>query len=398
MTTPSPPDLTPARYRTVWTHRTARALFCSQATSTIGDWLGVAGLLLLSFDRSGGQAIGPGGLLAAQGVASVITTGLVVRRVDTVDRRAGLAGCYLAGLAALAVAMAPTGIAGLWVAAAVLGAVRPVAAAFRHALAGAELPDDVLGPTVAATRVVGDVAAAVGLAAGSAVAVAVGPHVAIGLDAVTFAAAAALCVWLPAGSRGQAAGVGLGGNVRFVLGDRRVAPLVWAMAGMATVSSLPAVLAPTVATGPLLVWVLAAQSVGQAAGAVAAGRQRWLEAPVWLAAALAGCVPTLLLAAAAVPVAWLLGVANLAVGVVLGVGVAGQTGFARACPPQRLGAATASAIAVTMVVDGVGAVSFAALGDAAGPAAAYVAGAAVVAVSVAVWAVAWRRSGPTPAG
>lgn len=369
------------QYREVFVDRRARALFLSAAVSGLGDWIGLAGLVVLAYQRSG-SPIGAGALFAIQGGAAVAATVLLGPWLDRFERSRGLAATYAVGAAAL---LLPLVVGGLWpllVTAGIVGALRPTAAALRHAIAGAELPPELLGPVVALQKATGDATAAVGLAAGGAVTVALGASLSLGLDAATFAVAAAMALTLPH-SRG-ALDVRRGALVgaKLWLHDRHLRFLMLVLIVLAMVSALPETLAPAVAgDSGWLPAVLAAQAFGSAIGGVVLGHRDDLERSGPLVIGMAAVAVTLALGAAAAlghPV-WL-AVANLLLGLALGVGVLAQTAFTRSAPSDLLGAAVASAITAVLAAEGLGSLALGAIAERGGPEAGYAAAAAGVAV------------------
>lgn len=345
-------------YRPVLTHRTARALFVSAAVSGLGDWVGLAALVILAYDRSG-SAVGTGLLFAVQGAAAVLGTGVLSGQLDRCDRGAALRVVYLAGGGSLLLPLAVGGVWPVLVASAVIGLVRPVAASLRHALAGAELPTELLGPVVALQKATGDATAALGLATGGALTLWLGAGVSLSLDAATFVLAALLTLSVPAsrgagdGARSPLAGYSVWWS------EPRLRSFVLLLAGLALVSSLPETLAPAAAEGSAwLPVVLAAQAAGTTAAGVVLGHRQHLESIRTLLLGTAATGLTLLLGAsvAGLPPVFL-ALANLFLGLALGVTVLAQTAFTRAAPRDRLGAAVSSAITVVMLAEGLGALA-----------------------------------------
>lgn len=380
------------RYGPVFADRAARGLFLSAAVSGLGDWIGLAGLVVLAFERSG-STIGSASLFACQGAAAIAATTILGPHLDRFDRSHALRVTYLFGALSL---LLPIVVGGLWpilVTAGIVGALRPTTAALRHAVAGAELAPELLGPVVALQKATGDATAAIGLAAGGVVTVTLGANLSLGLDAATFVLAAALALALPA-SRGavDAPAGGMLVGVRLWFADRRLLLFLGVIVGLASVAALPEALAPQIAgnTGWLPA-VIAAQAAGSAVAGVALGHRVDLERLRPLIVGVVAVAGTLALAAAAVMVhPGALAVANFLLGLALGVTVLAQTAFTRAAPKDRLGAVVSAAITAVMAAEGLGSLLLGIIADRQGPAAAYL----VAALTTSLVAGALVRSRP----
>lgn len=380
-------------YRRVLADRTARALFTSAAVSGLGDWIGLAGLVVLAYERSG-STVGPAALFAVQGLAAISGTGLLGPHLDRFDRARMLRVVYCLGAAAL---LLPVVLGGTWpvlAAAALVGLTRPVAAALRHALAGAELDDATLGPVVALQKATGDAASALGLATGGILTVTLGPSLSLGLDAVTFLAAALLTLGLPV-SRGAAPGqrAALAGYLLW-LRDPVLRPFVLVLVGLGLVAALPEAVAPAAAGGSAwLPAVLAAQATGTALGSLVLGHRSALEGRGPLLLGMVATALALGVGALAASEPGALAAANLLLGFAISIGVLAQTGFTRSAPRARLGAAVSSAITVVMLAEGLGALALGTLAAHTSVGTAYlVAAVPVLLVALSLWRP--RRSGP----
>ena len=369
------------QYREVFVDRRARALFLSAAVSGLGDWIGLAGLVVLAYERSG-TPIGSGALFAVQGGAAIAATVLIGPWLDRFERSRGLVVTY--GIGTFAVLL-PLVFGGLWpllVAAAVVGALRPTAAALRHAIAGAELPEELLGPVVALQKATGDATAALGLAVGGAITVVLGAALSLGLDAATFALAAARALALPRSRGSMEVRRGAFEGARLWFDDRQIGFYMVVLVAFAAVSALPETLAPAVAADSgWLPAVLAAQAVGSAIGGVLLGHRHDLERAGPMVVGLAAVAVTLVFGAIAATghPAWM-ALANLLLGLALSVMVLGQTAFTRAAPKDLLGAAVASAITAVMAAEGLGSLFLGAVAERGGTGSAYAAAAIGVAL------------------
>lgn len=375
-------------YRSVLRHPVARRLFWSQALSSLGDWVGLAGLVVLAY-RVSGSTLGSGGLLAVQGAAAILGGTVLGGWLDRLDRSRALSGVYAVAGAALVLPLVHPRMWTVLLAAGLVGLLRPVASALRYAITADKVPEDLLGPVVAAQKAAGDVSVAVGLSVGGAAAVALGPHASVLADVATFLVAAAICTGLPRGRGEVEGGAGPLIGLRLIADTPRLRWFLGAIALLATVSALPEVLAPAVAGDSLwLAAVLAGQAAGTAAGGLVLGTRRDLERAAPLMAGVAATVGSLVLGAMAVAAhPALLAVANLALGFALSVGVLGQTAFTRAAPRGRTGAVVAAGITLSMVAEGLGSLLVGAAATRLTPSAGYTAAAAATAIGLGLlWA------------
>lgn len=383
MTSGSPPP--GGTYRGVVAHPVGRALFLSQSASSLGDWVGLAALLVMAYERSG-SVLGSGALFAVQGGAALVGTLVAGPYLDRIDRRAGLIVVYLVGAAALVTPLLLGGVGPVLGAAAVVGLTRPLGAALRYATAGALVPSELLGGVVALQSSTGQVFAAVGLAAGGTTVVLVGPTVALAFDIGTFLVAAALVRDVPSGRSGSEGHPAFLDGFRAWLAEPSARAMVVLMVASASVGALPETVAPAVARdSSWLPLVLAGQSIGTAVGGFAFGARRSLESPRSLAR-LTGLAAVALVAGAVV-VGWnvaALALVNVVFGVVFAYTVLAQTVFTRTVDAGRLGAATSSAITLVMASEGVGSLAVGALAATAGVHAAYLAAAGVLALTAVV--------------
>ena len=379
-------------YRGVFRDSTARALFTSAAISGLGDWVGLAGLVILAFQRSG-SSIGSGSLFLVQGVAAVISTTLLGPQLDRFDRSRALTLSYLTGASSLLV---PVVLDGLWpviFAAAMVGLLRPTSSALRHAIAGNELDEELLGPVVALQKATGDMTAAIGLATGGLLTVLLGPALSLGLDSLTFLTAAALAITLPRG-RGEL-------DVRrspfrgyaVWLRDPDMRTIMLALAAIAAVGALPETLAPEiVGDSAWFAAVVASQAVGTAIGGVLIGHRSHLERVGVLTVGVASSALLLVAGAAVVQSPpWMLTVANFLLGIAFSVAVLGQTAMTRRAPKDRIGAVIASAITTVMLAEGIGSVLVGGVSEQFGPGAAYAVPGLFVLIIAALLAVLGRK-------
>lgn len=353
---------------------TARSLFLSQTVSGLGDWLGLAALIVLAYQRSG-SAVGSAALFAVQGGFAFAATLLLGPRLDTLDRQRGLVAFYLTGGAAL---LLPVLAGGLWpvlCAAAVVGALRPMTAALRNAAIGSDLPQELVGPTVSLQSSVAQGAAALGLLTGGALVLLAGAAPVLLFDAVTFAAGGVLVLGVPHGRGATGRRPRMLDGARSWVGNATARRAVLVIGCGAAVGALPEALAPAAVDGSgWLPVVLASQSAGTALGGLWLGTRPSFERPRAMSALAAIAAATLLTAAAAAASLgpWALAVCNLLFGMAFGVTIVAQAVFTKAVEPSRLGAAVSSAIAVMMLAEGLGSLALGTVAARSGVPAAYV--------------------------
>ena len=198
-------------------------LWAAGTISLIGDWLSLVAVSLLAVDRGGG-ALALAGVFAAHALPGALASPLAGVLVDRLDRRRLLVGGAIIQ-AALTLVMAAGAAAGalavvqlaLLARSAVASLVPPAeAAAVRQIVARDELlaANALLASTWSAAFVVG-------MALGGVLAMA-GPVLAIGLDAASFVACAAVAFTLPA-LPAPAAAAAPASRVRIVIRDLRAA-------------------------------------------------------------------------------------------------------------------------------------------------------------------------------
>jgi predicted MFS family arabinose efflux permease len=377
-------------FRAVVAHPVARLLLASQGASSLGDWVGLAALLVLAYERTN-LVTGSASLLAVTGVAAMLTPVLFGPFLDRVDRRRALAVVYLLGGASVGLVLLFDGVWPIFVAALALGMTRPAAGALRHAITGTDVPDELITPSVTLQGSVGQATATLGMLLGGTAVVTLGATVAIVFDILTFVVAAAVVLRLEV-SPPLATASPPRWNDGFAtwLWPGRPRRLMQLLLVAAAIGSLPEALAPAAAEGsawfPL---VLAGQAGGTAIGSLLFGR-----APRWasmrgLRVLAVGCGVALLGGAVVVGMSpALLAGANFLFGIAYGLTSLAQGEFTRSVDRDRVGAAVASGITATMIADGLGALAFGIVADTMGPATSYsIAAGVIVAAAVFGWLV-----------
>ncbi len=388
-------------YQEVFRDKTARALFTSAAVSGLGDWVGLAALVVLAFERSG-SSVGPGALFLVQGLGAITATSLLGPQLDRFDRARALTVCYVIGAASVTLPLLFSGLWAVIAASTMVGILRPTSAALRHAIAGNELDSALLGPVVALQKATGDVTAAIGLATGGLLTVFIGPSLSLGLDSLTFLAAGVLVLTLPRGRGAMDVRRSPFRGYAVWLRDPALRSIMLVIAAIAAVGALPETLAPEiVGDSAWFAAVVSSQALGTAAGGLLIGHRRDLERAWVLITGLGLSGALLLLGALVVGWApWALTGANFLLGAAFSVMVLGQTAITRRAPKDRIGAVIASAITTVMLAEGIGSVIVGGISDLFGPAAAYASPGVLVLISAGLLALLAPSEvdAPAPAG
>lgn len=345
-----------AGYRDVMGHPVARRLWLATAISVLGDFVGRGALLVLAFERSGGDVLAPASVMAVSALPALGVGVLGGGWLDTLHRGRALAAAQLVGAAAVLVAVAVPGLVGVLVAAALLGAVTAGTGAIRSGAIGDGVPDELRGPLVALLGATDQTSQVVGFLTGATVAVVAGATPALLADGVSFVLAAVLLSGIPFPRRTpQGARQPIGSGWRTVRHDPLLRLLLPMVAVSATVGALPESLAQDATRdAPLWTgWVMAAGPAGVALGALGVGGFDVLARPRWMLFHL-GCyaMTFLLVIVSGHPAA--LALTNLLVGVGAAWMVGPQTVFVRRVPSHRLAQVTGLMIAVVIVAEGVG--------------------------------------------
>jgi hypothetical protein len=372
-------------------HPVAGRLLAAKGVGELGDFVGLAALLLLAY-RQTDSVLGPAAVYAARTVPALLVATVFSGWLDVPPRRAALIWLSLAGgaliclPAALPRAAVAISVAGL------LGAVRAAYRSIHMAVVAESVEGPIRLPFFGLTVFVNQAAQVAGILAGVTATLALGIRAALLADAVSFILTAIVLLTLPAGARRPRTP-----RPRATEGLRIIwrQPLlrVIALVTWATMlsSNLPEALAPSLATAGWLPAVMAAAAFGGAIFAIVAGRRAFLRSvgnQLMVALAFGGA----LLVAAGVTAAggpgWALAAANAFIGAGGGWLIGAQATFAQLSPPHRMGQVEASIVAANIIVGGAGVLLLGWLADTAGPGFAYLLGG----VPVFVAALAGRRA------
>lgn len=385
------PSRAPDRgYLAALRHPLVRTIWFASAVSSLGDYVGQGALLVLAYERSGGRVLGSAAILAFGAVPALLSGGLAGSWLDRLPRRRALIGTQLLGAAAICLPVFVPGLAVVFVAAALLGAVRAATVAVRAGALADGIPDSHRGRLLALMGTTEQSSQVAGYLVGSGLAAAIGAAPALLFDAASFVVGAGLllrAVFPPPRPRQRPASVTAG--IRDIWSNpvlRLLAPLVWVTA---SVGSMPEALAAGVASqgDPWLPLVFAAAPAGQAATMLVVGRVEHFGRPsaqlihlAWLALALG-------IAAQGRSPAWFV-LGNFLVGSGVAWTMGPQLSFVRLAPPERMAQVTGTMIAVLIAADGLGTPLFAWLADRTDVSTAYrVAGFLVLVAALLGWAV-----------
>jgi MFS family permease len=384
-------DTVEAGYRAALATPTVRNLWTSSAVSQVGDYVGQGALLLLAYDRAGGRVLGSAAVLAAAAVPALLSSALAGSWLDRLPRGRALAGAQVAGAAVVVLPVVVPGLAIVFVAAALLGAVKAVTIAVRAGAMAEAVEDRHRGPLVALLSTTDQTGQVVGYTVGAGLAATVGASPALLIDAASFLVGAAVISRIPFPAplpRQRRPGFSTG--VRDIVGNpvlRLLAPLVWITA---TVGSLPEALAAGVVGADDAAWlpfVLAAAPAGQALTMLVIGRLPQLGRPSVQLVHLAWLSLAFGIAALGRSPGWFV-LANLLVGSGVAWTIGPQLAFVRLAPPERMAQVTGTMIAVVIAADGLGTPLFAWIADRTSVAATYrIAGVVVLAAALVGWAV-----------
>lgn len=317
--------------------RDYRTLWIAQVLSELGDWAARLALAVLVLDRTGSATL-TGLAVGASLIAWLGPGQLVASAVDRFSRRCVMVGADLVRGGAFLAMLAPVPIWLLLLLAAVAGLATPAFAGARSAMQIEVVPAQTYGPALALGSITQDIGVLGGYALGGLALTVAEPATALGVNALTFLASAAVLCRLPRlGPRSDAPSIagstGLGPAVAFLLRDapvRRAAVLAIASTFSATAAETlivvftardlpgPAWLPAVLLSGTVLV------TLGATAWVPFRGDERHLlRVAAWLTLVPAGLVVVLALAGtwttpAAFLVAGLLFVVNTPTNVVAG--------------------------------------------------------------------------------
>ncbi|MFI5832266.1 hypothetical protein ACIA5A_01120 [Micromonospora sp. NPDC051300] len=363
-------------YRALFRHPVAARLLIARGISELGDFIGLAALLLLAYDQTD-SVLGPAAVYAARMLPALLVATVFSGWLDVPSRRAMLVALSLAGAALIAVPVVVPRPLPAILAAGLLGAVRASYSSVHVAVAAEAVAPPLRLPLFGLSAFANQSSQVVGLLAGASMTVALGPRLALVIDLVSFLVAAVVLAGLPVSPQeGRRRRPPATAGIRIIAGHpvlRTVGLLT-----LATVLSgaLPETLAPDLADGGWRPVLLAASSFGGAVFVLVVGRRGWLSRVAGQVVAVRALGLALLLAgllvALGAPV-WTLALANAAIGAGAGWLIGAQATFARLAPPERMGQVEATMIASNIMFGGIGIFLLGGTAALFGPAAAYLA-------------------------
>lgn len=360
-----------AGYRAALAHPTVRRLWTATAVSVVGDYVAAGALMILAFQRTG-LVVGPAAVFAIQGVPALLSGALAGSWLDRLPRGRALVLLQLTGALCVSIPIVADDLAGgdpsvvpVFVAAALLGAVRAATISVRSGAMAEGVPDALRGPLLGLMNTTEQSAQVLGYLGGTALAYRVGAELALFIDVASFVVGAIVLSTLTFGSAAaRQRRPPLGAGLRDILGNpvlRMLAPLVMVTA---TVAAIPEALAAAVASDgdPLGPLVFAAAPAGQATAMLIMGRTDRVVRPSFQLTQLAWLSLALGIAALGRSAPWF-AVANFLVGTGVAWSLGPQLTFIRLAPAERMAQITGTMIAVLIAAEGIGTPLFALLAD-----------------------------------
>ncbi|GAA3384339.1 MFS transporter [Cryptosporangium minutisporangium] len=346
----------PPGYRAVLRHPVAGRLVAVRSVSELGDFIGLAALLLLGYQLTG-SLLGAAAVYTARALPAILVATLLGGWLDVTPRRRTLSLLALGGAAALLFPIVFPAAATALVASAILGAVRAAYVAVTTAVVAESVDRAIQLPYFGMAATINSLVQVGGIAVGSGLAVTLGPRVALLVDLLSFLVAAVMLARLPVGARRERRHR-LPPGAGFVLIWRQ--PTLRALALLTWATLVCSVLPETVATNAPTGWipaVMVSSALGGALFAAVMGRRRFLERPLNQArtAAVLGAAlvaGALVLFSGQHPL--LLALVNTVIGAATGWTVGAQATFARLAPAGRMGQVEATMIASNVFLEGVG--------------------------------------------
>ncbi|MGW5668445.1 MFS transporter [Micromonospora sp. NPDC003776] len=371
----------PPGYRDLFRHPVASRLVTARGISELGDFIGLAALLLLAYDQTH-SVLGPAAVYAARALPALLVATVFSGWLDVPARRTMLVWLSLAGAALIAIPTAVPQPLPAIVAAGLLGAVRAAYSSVNVAIVAEAVDVPLRLPLFGLSAFANLAGQVVGLLAGASVTIALGARMALLIDLVSFLVAAVVLAGLPAGRgvrRGSRPPATAG--LRTIVGHPVLRGVALLTLGTVLSGGLPEALAPHLAGGGWRPVVLAASAFGGAVFVLLSARRPWLArvgGQVATAAALAGA---LLLAGALVALdapLLALAAANALIGAGGGWVIGAQATFARLAPKERMGQVEATIVAANIVISGCGIFLLGSAAQLFGPAVAYLAAGVVL--------------------
>lgn len=351
-------------------------LLLAGVASEAGDYIGTAALILLTYHATH-SVMGPAAVSAASTLPTLLVGTVFGHWLDRPARRSALVVLNLIGAAACAAVAAVPVFALAVVVSFVLGATRCAYVGIAVGAVSDSVPDEGKPAYFTLLGTLNDTAQIVGFLTGSALTLAVGASWAMGLDAVSFVAGSAVLWRLPQLPRaGADHSPGPAAGLRTILTTRPLRLLTPVVAITMFGSALPETLAPKLADGVALPFVMVAYPVGSILAGVVVVRRGMLGsigAELRLAFLCGVSFATGALAVWAHVGPWPVAGANFVVGAATIWLVAARTTFAQETPKHLMAQVEATMIGTLTVAAGVGTLALSGLATAFGAGWAYAA-------------------------
>ena len=372
--------------RAVISDPTSARLLAAQTVSDIGDFIGLAALLLLAFHNSG-SVVASAGIFAARSLPSLAIGTVCSGWLDVPPRRKALIWLTIVGASVTTVvAVFPTTIVAMGVAA-ILGATRTATSSINAGAAVDGLNPDVRASFYAISSSVNQATQLIGFVAGATTVLLVGVRAALVFDIATYLAALVVLRGLPViASRPRRKRPSPFHGIR-IIGSTPVLsilmPVVWATV---VATAVPETFAASLSHGAELPFLMAAFPLGSCVMGAVVARFRLLDdllGQFALALVFAG---GFLLGALALSVGasrWYLVAATFVAGVGNTWLVGARTTFALHTPGDHMAQVEATAVASNLMLEGLGVLALAAVAQRIGPAWSYAAAGILVAVAAA---------------
>lgn len=382
-------------YRSALADPTVRRIWVATAVSVLGDYVAAGALMILAFRRTG-LVLGPAAVFAVQAVPALLSGALAGSWLDRIPRARALVLLQLAGAVSVSVPIVAPLVSGaadesvvpVFVAAALLGAIRAAVVSVRSGALAEGVRHELRPPLLGLLNTTEQTAQVLGYLAGTALAYGVGAETALLIDAASFLLGAAVLsrLRLPHVERRERRPP-LSAGLRDIVGNpvlRMLAPLVVITA---SVAAIPEALAAGVAEDgdPLAPLVFAAGPLGQAFAMLLMGRTESIVRPTFQLTHLAWLALALAIGAMGGSAGWF-AATNFLVGTGVAWSLGPQLTFLRLGPPERMAQITGTMIAVLIAAEGLGTPLFALVADRAGVPTAYrLAGVLVLASALIGW-------------
>lgn len=384
-----------AAYRSVVGDAVAGRLLAAATLSNVAQFLGFGALFVLAFERAGDRSIGPGLVLAATAIPSILAGILLGGPLGRRDRRRTLVALHAvaAGVPLLALldGLVPT-VAAAALLSLVLVAIRLV----RTPAMAESVHRTQQGPLLAAMTASMNAATVLGLALGSSLTVWLGAGtVPLLLTSSLFVVGALVLARVPlAAPREEVVGTGPLAGMQVIWRDPVLRALFLLVVTVVPMAAAPETLATAISGDALAVGLL--MGVAPVATTVAqvwlGPRESLLLDPRWQVGQLALGIPAGLLVAALGPGVGAALAANVLLGMAIGWTVGVQLTFMRRVPSALLGQVTGTMVALIVAFEGVGGLLVGVLADASGVRRAYLGVAVNVAVAIGLFAMGVLRA------